>query len=1183
VLVAALALSFGAGAVGAQADIPGPEITAVSPAFGSPSGGTTVTITGTGFLDSDMVDFGNKSATNIVDQTATQLTATSPNGTGIVDITVTNVRGISDTVAADQFTYEDAPTVTSVSPNSGSGGGGTAVTIIGTGFSDETSVKFGSASATNIDVSDSTAMLVWSPAGTGTVDITVTNPAGTSAISSADHFTYKPLPVVTAVANPTGPAAGGATILIQGSNFQNAQTVLFGSVSLSSSQFSLINSEEIELLSPAGTGSVDVRIVTTAGTSATSAADRYTYLSVPTVTDVSPSNGPTTGGTSVTVFGAGFTDGTTVHFDTALGTDVIVNNSTTLTVTAPANTGTVDITVTTPGGTSATSAMDVYQFVASPTVISVSPSMGLEAGGNSVTILGTNFTSAYAVTFGATLATSVVFNSATSLTAIVPPGTGTVDVVVTTLGGSSPTGSADQFTYLGPPVITSVLPDSGPASGGTRFTVFGSGFDGLYSLYVGSVPATNVTIVSPTEVMGTTPAGTGTADVVIGAQGGVSQTTAADQFTYIAAPRVTSISPSRGPTSGGTTVTITGSNLSGATAVNFGASVATIISVDSASQVTATAPAGSSGTVDVRVTSAGGTSPTVGGDQFTYVPAPLLGVISPNSGPSVGGTAVTIAGADLSGATSVTFGGVPATIVADTPAIVSVVSPAGTGTVDIRITTAGGTSDIVENDQFTYIALPGINSVSPNRGPEAGGTSVTITGGGFTGASEVKFGAADAASITVNSASSITATTPPGTGTVDVTVVAADLFTTTTVTNAFTYVGAPAVVSISPTEGQTSGGTAVVITVNSAAPVTAVDFGGSPATSFTIDSATQVTAVAPAGAGTVDVTVTSVGGTSPASPVDEFTYLVGPTVTAIDPVAGPLAGGTVVTITGTGFGGATAVEFGGTSATSFTVNSATSISATSPVGSGTVDVTVTTAGGTSPTSSADQFAYAPVPTVTGISPSAGALAGGTVVTITGSGFTNATVVKFGPTDATSVVSTSTPMGFRSVSARVFTVTSATTITATAPAGVGTVDVTATTAGGTSPTSTADQFTYTAAPTITKVDPPTGTVAGGTVVTITGSNFTGATAVTFGGVAAATFTVVSDSTITATTPPGTTGDADVVVTGVGGTSTAGSFTFTGTPVLGETGVDAGTGIALGLFLLALGLGVILYRRLRTRLV
>src|SRR5262249_22438242 len=109
------------------------------------------------------------------------------------------------------------------------------------------------------------------------------------------------------------------------------------------------------------------------------------------------------------------------------------------------------------------------------------------------------------------------------------------------------------------------------------------------------------------------------------------------------------------------------------------------------------------------------------------------------------------------------------------------------------------------------------------------------------------------------------------------------------------------------------------------------------------------------------------------STADQFTYVPAPapapTVTNINPNTGPTSGGSSVTITGTNFSGATAVSFGSNAAGSFTVNSATQITATSPAGSGTVDVTVTNKNGTSATSSADRFTYGPVAGTTTLSPS----------------------------------------------------------------------------------------------------------------------------------------------------------------------------------------------------------------------
>ncbi|HEV3450843.1 MAG TPA: IPT/TIG domain-containing protein, partial [Acidimicrobiia bacterium] len=207
------------------------------------------------------------------------------------------------------------------------------------------------------------------------------------------------------------------------------------------------------------------------------------------------------------------------------------------------------------------------------------------------------------------------------------------------------------------------------------------------------------------------------------------------------------------------------------------------------------------------------------------------------------------------------------------------------------------------------------------------------------------------------------------------------------------------------------------------------------------------------GTGTVDVTVTTPAGTSPAGSQDRFSYQApAPSVGSLNPTSGPQGGGTQVTITGSGFTGATAVNFGPNAASGFTVNSDTQVTATSPAGTGTVDVTVTTPAGTSPAGSQDQYVYRPVPQVTGwtcaIDPNHTGCTnvnGGDTIAIAGSGFTGATAVNFGSNPAIS-----------------FTVDSDTQITAVTPGrgtGPGIADITVTTPGGTSPTNANDQFSW----------------------------------------------------------------------------------------------------------------------------
>jgi hypothetical protein len=194
----------------------------------------------------------------------------------------------------------------------------------------------------------------------------------------------------------------------------------------------------------------------------------------------------------------------------------------------------------------------------------------------------------------------------------------------------------------------------------------------------------------------------------------------------------------------------------------------------------------------------------------------------------------------------------------------------------------------------------------------------------------------------------------------------------------------------------------------------------------------------------VDITVSGPGGISPTSAADQYTYAVTPAILSVSPASGTTLGGTTVTITGSGFTGATSVKFGNGAATSFTVVSSSKITAISPAyNPRTVDITVTGPGGTSPILPVDQYTYALTPSVSSLVPNSGTTLGGTVVIITGSGFTGATTVKFGTVNATS-----------------FTVLTDWKISAVSPAHAkGTVDITVSGPGGISPTSVADHFTY----------------------------------------------------------------------------------------------------------------------------
>jgi hypothetical protein len=593
---------------------------------------------------------------------------------------------------------------------------------------------------------------------------------------------------------------------------------------------------------------------------------------LPTVNSLKPSVGPAAGTNTIAVVGTNFTGATAVTFGSTPATSFSVVSSGQINAVVPAGSGAVDVTVTTPGGTSSTVSGDIYKYV--PSVTSVSPASGPTTGGTTVTISGTGFTGATGVSFGGTAATFSV-KSSSQISATAPVGvSGTVDITVTTPGGTSATSASDQYTYVTPPTVTRVSPSSGPATGGTSVTITGTNFTGATAVSFGGTPASTFTVGSATSITATSPAGSGAVDVTVTIpSGGTSAKNSSDVFKYV--PSVTSVSPTSGPTAGGTSVTINGAGFSGATAVNFGPTAATTFTVNSSSKITATAPKESAGTVDITVTTPGGASATSAADQYSYTNGPSVAAITPASGPTAGGTSVTITGANFTGATAVKFGTTNATTFTVNSGIkITATAPAGAaGTVDIRVTTPGGTSATSAADHYTYAGPPTVTGVTPASGPILGGTVVTITGTNLANPSAVKFGASNAVAVTPVSATQIVATSPAGTaGPQDVRVTTPGGTSATGAADHFTFVAAPTVTGVSPSSGPASGGTAVTITGTDLTGASTVHFGATPAASFSVVGPTKITATSPAGSGVADIKVTTPNGTSSINPADRFTY-----------------------------------------------------------------------------------------------------------------------------------------------------------------------------------------------------------------------------------------------------------------------------------------------------------------------
>ena len=569
-------------------------------------------------------------------------------------------------------------------------------------------------------------------------------------------------------------------------------------------------------------------------------------------------------------------------------------------------------------------------------ILSVQPSSATTNGGTEVTITAaqdTHFIGASSVKIAGFAATIFNVTSDTTITVVTPAGdTGAADIVISTPHGeviatgvfSYSTEDQSLPPYPPPaPVFTGLTPVTGPEAGGTSVTITGSGFTGATQVTISGARSNGFSVIRDTEIVAVTPAGTaGSVDIIISTPQG--DATGTGVFTYQSTNTVagskyslsgfSGIAPAYGSTTGGEAVTITGSQFTGASSVTIGGSSATSVVVISDNQITAITPAGSLGSADVVVSSPGGTS--TGAGAFTYKTCILI-----VTGPDVlQRAAASRLSADLSGSTK----------------LVTTVEPGVPGSLsgysqifDTRYNNNPPFTDPEMNQYLAFLNAAPNNTlvlIGENTGfaPEnqaisrfimlAGGGNIPIPG--FTSMNSER----------VN---------PPFTGPNNITNVtfASSGLVTDPGTGAFA-------------SSETGGGSSLFFTRNRLYN-------------------------APQGALVVVYDVNFI--TSPALGVNATPFrqnmehfaasppqgqpIPVPVVSGLSPTSGPASGTTRVIITGTGFSGAGSVLFGSTPASMYAINNDSSIAAIAPSGAGTVDITVTTPGGTSVMVAADQFTY----------------------------------------------------------------------------------------------------------------------------------------------------------------------------------------------------------------------------------
>jgi len=897
-----------------------PSITSLTPSTGAV--GSSVTIAGSGFGSPQgisTIKFNGTTAT-VTGWTATSITATVATGTttGSVVVTVSNVASNGLT-----FTVTPAPSITSLTPNTGAVG--SSIVIAGANFGPSQGtgkVTFSSGKVATITNWSATSITATVSVGAVTGTVVVTAAGGVA--STGVTYTVTSAPSITSLTPNTG--AVGSSIVIAGANFGPSQGN--GNVKFNGTAATVTAWSATSITATVPTGATTGNVVVTAAGGVASGGVSFTVTGPPSITSLTPNTGAV--GSSIVIAGANFgpSQGNgNVKFN---GTSATITawSATSITATVATGTTTGNVVVTAAGGVASSGV--TFTITPAPSITSLTPNAGAVSA--TVVIAGANFGPSQGngkVTFSSGKVATVTAWSATSITATVPAGAVTGTVVVMAAGGVASAGST--FTVVAAPGITSLAPTSGAV--GTSVTITGTNLGGSQG---SSTVAFNGTFTTPTSWTATTvkapvPAGATTGNVVIHASGVDSNGVA---FTM--APSISSLSPNSGAV--GSSVVIAGLNFGSAQGtVTFSTGKTATITSWSATSIIATVPTGAI-TGNVMVTTVGGL--VSAGVNFTVTAAPSTSSLAPNTGAV--GSSIVIAGSNFgtqgTGST-VTFGGSAATITSWNATSITATVPTGAVTGNVVVTAAGGVAST--GVTFTVTGVPSITSLTPNAG--AVGSSVVIAGSNFgpsQGNGNVKFNGTTA-TITNWSATSITATLPVGAITGNTVVTAAGGMASAGAS--FTVKPAPSITSLTPGTGAV--GSSVVITGTSFGGSQGnggVTFNGTTAT-ITSWSTTSITATVPTGATTGNVLVTAAGGVAGSGV--SFTVTPGPSIGSLTPTSGVV--GSPVVIAGSNFGGSQGnggVTFNGIAAV-VTAWSASSITATVPAGATTGNVVVTAGGG----------------------------------------------------------------------------------------------------------------------------------------------------------------------------------------------------------------------------------------------
>jgi len=664
---------------------PKPEITSVSPVEGPI--GTPVTITGKNLASSESVSFGSVKSL-IASSTDTKIETVVPPGLlpGTLSVSVKTDQATSNSLPF--LTLPSEPEITSIVPAKASVG--MEVSLLGKNLNTASSVSFGTKTITTFISKIDSEIKLAVPEGLslGALDVSVTTEGGTSGNAT---FTVVGKPTISSFSSTIGPV--GKVISISGTFFEEASNVKFGAGEATT--FQIKNAALIEATVPAmaTTGKVTV---TTPGGEAISSTD-FVVKDAPKITSFTPASG--IAGTVVTINGESFDAGSlVVKFGTGTASSPVLVSPTKITAAVPSGATTGRITVETAAG-SAQSSTD-FTVIGSPAVTAFSPASGTI--GAEVIITGTNFVNVSNVKFNTTTVTAPNFTvvSSTQIKVNVPAGAATGKIFVTTLAGSG--ASANNFTVLLPPAITSFSPASGAQ--GSSVVITGTGFSGITSVSFNNANATTFTATSSTQITVTVPSSATSGTIkVTNALG-----TATSVNTFYVTPFISTITPASGTS--GSTISLTGTNLAAAK-VRFNSTEVTPVT-NSSTSITAVVPAITSGAVNVTVVNQGGTSNS---KTFTITSPVVLDEIVATA--NITEQLILLKGSNLPGASKVLFGTVEANVLTNTSTVVTAIIPASlpVGIHSVKVVTSNGTSN-GKNFERLSVQNPNTGDVSMVNG-----------------------------------------------------------------------------------------------------------------------------------------------------------------------------------------------------------------------------------------------------------------------------------------------------------------------------------------------------------------------------------------------------------------------------------------------------------------------------------